>query len=249
MAGVALGRGWNMGRGLHLRILGNKGTAMAVRARALETGMAHHRRRPGHKAPGVAGVALGNRRNVIDRLAQGICEHMATAMAAGTLAGCPCMTHPRRPESREAVMTTVALRAGGNVVCRLAQRRCAVVAGRTIAVRAGIMRVNSRCPGSRGIMATIALARGTDMRHRLHLGILGKIGAAVAGRAQAGQPAVVHGRGAPVDETADMAGIALRDTGNMIGRARQCIGEKIRAVVAGRALACQAVMAHLGRLE
>ena len=82
-------------------------------------------------------------------------------------------------------------------------------------------------------MAGIALSAGADVRHRLHLGILGKIGAAVAGRTQAVQPAVVHGGGTPVDETADVTGIALGNAGNVVDRALQGIGEEIRPVVAG----------------
>jgi len=227
VASIALSRGRNMGRGLHLRILGNESTAMTVRARTLQARMTHHRRRPGHKSSGVAGIALGNGRNMVDRLGQRIGVYMTAAMAAGTLAGRTRMTHPRRPEGREAGMTGVALRAGGDVVGRLPQRRCTVVTGGALAIGAGIVRVNSRCPGDCGGVAGIALSAGADVRHRLHLGILGQIGAAVAGRTQPGQSAVVHGSRTPVDETADVAVIALGNAGNVIDRARQRIGEKI----------------------
>lgn len=109
----------------------------------------------------------------------------------------------------------------------LAQRSGAIVTGRTCTVSAGIVRINCRCPGNRRSMASITLTAGADVRHRLHLGILGNIGATVAGRAQAGQPAVVHGGGAPVDETTDVAGIALGGAGYVVGRARQRIGKEI----------------------
>jgi len=249
VAGIALGRGRNMGRGFYLRILGNESAAVTGRARTLEAGVTHHRWRPSHKASGVAAIALGNSRNMVHRFGQRIGENVAAAMAGGTLARRSCMAHPRRLEGRKAGVAGIALRAGGDVVGRLAQRRCAVVTRGAPAVGAGIVRVNSRCPGSRGVMASIALSAGADVRHRLDLGILGEISAAVAGRTQAVQPAVVHGSGAPVDETADVAGIALGGTGNVIDRALQRIGEEIRPIVTGRALAGHAAVIHLGRLE
>lgn len=233
VAGIALSRGRNMGRGLHLRILGNESTAMAVRARTLQAGVTHHRRHPGHKTSGMAGIALGNGRNMVNRLGQRIGVYMAAAMAAGTLAGRTRMAHPRRPERREAAVAGVALRTGGNVISRLAQRRCAIVTGGALAIGAGIVRINSRRPGNRGGVAGIALSAGADVRHRLHLGILGQIGAAMAGRTQAGQTAVVHGGWSPGDETADVAGIALGNAGNVVDRASQRIGEEIRPIVAG----------------
>ncbi len=76
-------------------------------------------------------------------------------------------------------------------------------------------------------MTGIALTTSADMRHRLHLGVLGKVGATVARRTQAGQPAVIHGGRIPGDETADVAGVTLGDAGNVIGRTRQGIGKYI----------------------
>ena len=76
-------------------------------------------------------------------------------------------------------------------------------------------------------MASIALRTRVYMRRRFHLCILGQVSSAMAGRAQAGKPAVIHGGRAPVYKAADMAGIALGDAGNMIDRARQRIGEEI----------------------
>lgn len=65
VAGIALGGGRNMGGRLHLRILCNESAAMAARARPLQTRVIHHRREPGDKTAGMAGIALGNCRYVI----------------------------------------------------------------------------------------------------------------------------------------------------------------------------------------
>lgn len=186
VAGITLSRGRNMCRGLHLRILGNESAAVTVRARTLETGVVHHRRRPCHKAICVAGVALGNSWNMVDRFGQRIGVHIAAAVAGGTLAGRSRMAHPRRLEGRETGVAGVALRADGDVVGRFAQCCCAVVAGGALAVGAGVVRINSRRPGKRRGMAGIALSSSADVRHRFHLGILGQIGAAVTGRTQTG---------------------------------------------------------------
>ena len=135
------------------------------------------------------------------------------------------------------------------MVGRLAQRRRTVVTSRALAVSTGIVCVSRRCPGNRRIVAGITLSAGSDVRHRLHLGILGKVCAAVAGRAQTGQPSVIHGGGSPGHEAADVASVTLSNAGNMINWACQRIGEEIGSIVAGRALPGHAAVVHLGRLE
>lgn len=68
VAGIALCGGRNMGRGLGLRVLGDVGTAVAGRALSGQTGVAHHRWRPGCVAASMAGIALGGRRDMRCRL-------------------------------------------------------------------------------------------------------------------------------------------------------------------------------------
>lgn len=143
------------------------------------------------------------------------------------------MIHPRRFEGREVGMAGIALRTARNMVGRFSKRRRAIVAGGTLAVSAGIVRVNGCCPGNCRVVAGVTLGGGADVRRRLHLGILGEIGTTMTGRAQPRQPAVIHGGGAPVNEAADMASIALGDARNVIDRSRQGIGKEIGAVVAG----------------
>lgn len=127
VAGVALRCGCNMCRRLHLRVLCDVGSAVAVRAQTLKTGMAHHRWRPGRKPCAMAGVALGNGRNMIDRFSQRIRICITAAMAGGTLAGSSGMAHPRRLESRETGVAGVTLSAGRNMVSRFAERGGAIV--------------------------------------------------------------------------------------------------------------------------
>ena len=175
----------------------------------------------------MASITLGNGRNMVGRFAQCIGKSITAAMTGGTLPRRAGMIHSRGLEGGEVGMAGIALRTAGNMVGRFSKRRRAIVAGGTLAVSAGIVRVNGCCPGNCRVVAGIALGIGADVRRRLHLGILSKIGATVTGRAQPGQPAVIHGGGAPVNEAADVACIALGDARNVIDRTRQRIGEQI----------------------
>lgn len=69
---------------------------------------------------------------------------------------------------------------------------------------------SSSRPGCRRAMAGIALGASADVGCRLCLSVLGKKNTAVAGRALARHARMVHRGWRPGDETADVAGIALR---------------------------------------
>lgn len=110
--------------------------------------MVHHRRRPGYKAPSVAGITLGNCRDVIDRLAQCIGKGIAAAMAGRALSGSAGMVHPCRFEGREIGMTGFALSRRWDMVGWLAQCGCTIVTTGTLTVSACVVRINSSCPGN-----------------------------------------------------------------------------------------------------
>ena len=130
-------------------------------------------------------------------------------------------------------MTYRALCRSGDMRCRLAQRRGAVMAGGTIDVACS-MGIRGRQPGC-GVVTGVALQRGWQVRCRFCQGILGIESAAMAGRAIAGRgwsggSGVTH-RGRGKRHIADMAGIALRGGRDMVGR----LAKRIGSVVARRA--------------
>lgn len=106
-----------------------------------------------------------------------------------------------------------------------------------------------RRPRGRRAMAGIALGGRADVGYRLGLGILGKKNTAVASRALARRACMVHGGRRPGDETADVAGIALRRGRNVHVRFRLRIGEIVGTAMTARTLAHRADMVHLRRLE
>ena len=160
--------------------------------------------------------------------------------------------HRHRIERREILVTDIALRiAGRNMRSRLTKRRDAVTVGASIGRRRagrGMIKAG-RCPGSRGLVTTIALRRGSQVRAGFALGILSQIGATVTRRTQIGRAGVIHRTGGP-DRRGGMAGITLRDgRWNMADRACLCIGIDVGAVMAGGALSRGASVVHRCRIE
>ena len=175
-----------------------KGIGPVVAGRA---GSGHHvlvrvaGRLPGRRR--MAGIAPGCRLDVDQRLAQGVGKIVAATVAGGALPGRSCMTHLRWPEGREIGMTAIALRTGRNVIDRLAERRAAVVAGRTIPGRAGLVGILHQRPAVGRGVAAVTLGGGADMGKRLGQCIAVDIGAAMADRTLALQAVVIHHRRRP----------------------------------------------------
>lgn len=154
VAGIALGGGRDMGWRFHLGVLCNVCAAVAsgtvaCRDRRIRAGMAHDARREGDEAVHVTDIALRTGRDVGRRLAQRIDGSVGSAVAGGALAGQPGVIHPRRLECSVIGMAGIALNAGGNVHCRLAEHGYAVVAGRAVAGCRGAVGVGSAGPGGR----------------------------------------------------------------------------------------------------
>jgi len=80
------------------------------------------------------------------------------------------------------------------------------------------------------VVASIALCGGLNVVWRFGQGVLADVGAAVAGRALAGQPRMAH-RGRSKSRVILVASVTLRRSGNMDGRFAKGVG----AVMAGRA--------------
>lgn len=105
------------------------------------------------------------------------------------------------------------------------------------------------CPGRGRRVTAIALGSRRDVCSRLCLGVLGDESTAMTTDALARHAGVIHRRWRPVDETADMACIALscrRDVGCRFG---QGIGENKGAIVAIGTLSDGTNVVHQGRLE
>lgn len=141
---------------------------------------------PGHRS--MAGVARLCGRNMRHRLGLCIDGNIGSAMAGSAITGSDratgsTMVHQPRRKSDEAGMTGVALRRGWYVIGRLAKRTGAVMAGGTPSshrrICGGVVECRG-CPGGGRTVANIALSEIHDVRRRFHLGILGKISAAVA---------------------------------------------------------------------
>ena len=186
MAGIALRRGRNMRRRLALGVLGNIGTAMAGRTLAGQTGMVHRHWRPGKVAALVAGVALVGGGNVRRRFAQRIDRDISAAMTGRAVGdrhrtGCTGVAHHGRLEGRVVGVTDRTLSRRRDVRGWLAERRRAVVAGRTLAHCSGIVGESGIRPGTRRLVAGIALRSGKDVGRRLDLRIDAQISTAVAG--------------------------------------------------------------------
>ena len=197
----------------------------------------------------MAGVAPGRRLDMGQRLAQRVGEIVAAAVASGALPGRPGVAHLGRPEGCEIGVTAIALRTGRNVIDRFAERRAAVVAGRTIAGGAGLVGILHQCPAIGRGMTGVALRRGADVGDRFGQGVAIDVSAAVAGRTLPLHPGVVHHRWRPRGIAIDVTGIALGRGRNMNGRLGQRIGEQIGAVMASRAFAGACRMVHAGRGE
>ena len=98
-------------------------------------------------------------------------------------------------------------------------------------------------------MASIALGASADVGCRFGLCILGKKNTAVASRALARHARVVHRRGRPGYETADVAGIALRRSRDMHVGFRLRIGEIVGTAMAICTQTHRIDVIHLRRLE
>jgi len=93
-------------------------------------------------------------------------------MAGRALPGEACMVHRHRLESKEIVMTGIALGAGGNMGIWLAQSRGVVMASRALSCGRRIMHEGDRGPTGVGFVAGITLRAGADMGGRFSLSIL-----------------------------------------------------------------------------
>lgn len=102
------------------------------------------------------------------------------AVADGDRPGRPGVTHRGRPEGIVVVMASGALRGSRDMRGRLAQGSHSVVAGRTLADRAGVVGVDGCSPAHRRLVAGIALRRGADVGGWLDLGIQRQIRPGVA---------------------------------------------------------------------
>jgi len=127
VAGRTLRARRDMGQRLALGVLRQVGAAVAGRALA-QAAVVHHRRRPVEEAVGMAGIAFRTDRDMAGRLGLGVLGQVAAVMATRTLAVEAAVVHPGRLEGGEVIVTGIALAAGRDVRCRLAQRRRSVMA-------------------------------------------------------------------------------------------------------------------------
>lgn len=197
--------------------------------------MAHHSGREGNKAIHMAYIALRAGRDVCRWLAQCIHAHVGSAMASRALAGQPRMIHPCRFESSVIRMTRIALGAGGNMRCHLAERGHSIMAGRTVTSCRRVMRISCASPGCHRLVTGIALRRGRNVGRRFGQRIGSHEGTVmatrtIAGRHRAGSPAMAHRRRGKQGGIA-MTGVTLSRGRNMIGR----LTHGRRAVVTSRA--------------
>ncbi len=210
----------------------------------------------------MACIAGLGRRNMRDILGLGVDGNIGSVMAARTVAGgyrarCAAVAHRCRCKSRVILVASITLRRSGNMEGRLTEGAGAVMTGRA---PAGGRRVcgsvieGGRCPANGRVVAGITLRRGQNMSRGLGLRVLSDVGAAVAGRAPAGQPGVVHHGGRPGGIAAGVAGITLGSRRDMRCRLGKRIDRNVTAVVASRAVGnrnrprCPGV-AHRGRAE
>lgn len=98
----------------------------------------------------------------------------------------PGVAHRGGPEGVVVAMAGGTLRGGWNVGGRLAQGGGSIVAGRTLADRAGIVGISGGGPGCCRVVAGVTLRRGADVSGRFDLGIQRQVSACVAGRTVAG---------------------------------------------------------------
>jgi len=168
--------------------------------------------------------------------------------------------HGRRRESRERGVAGIAGRRGRNVRRRLGQ----ALVGRTVVAGIATVVADHRRrrelavilgggrPTAGGLVAIGTLRRGRLVGHRLLLGILRNVAAAVAGRTALGHDIgqrVIHGGRRPGHVAILVAGIALIRDRHVTTRLGQRIGKQVVAAVAPGALAGAARVVHLGRLE
>lgn len=196
---------------------------------------------------GMAGVALGRRADMGQRLGQGIAGNIGAAVAVRALAVQSGMVHHGRRPGRETVdVTGVALGQGGNVQGRLGQ--CiGVDIGSAMAAGAfpgrSIMAHPGWCEGRKVGVAAIALRCGRDVIGRFSEGLA----AVVTGRATAADwrtgRSVIKGCRRP-GACRVVAGIALGRRADVRCRLGLGILADIAATVATGALAAQAGMVH-----
>jgi hypothetical protein len=109
---------------LHLRVLRQIGAAVTGGALAFETRMVHGggRKRHGIQMARIAGAGSGY---VRCGLGPRVGRRVRTVVAGRALATYANVVHRRRPERHEILVTSVALRGGWYVVCRLGQSSAA----------------------------------------------------------------------------------------------------------------------------
>lgn len=186
VAGIALSRRRNMSGRFGLRVLGEIGATVAGRTLAGQSGMVHHRRRPGCIAASMAGIAPGSRRDMRGRLGQRIHRNVITVVARRAISHCnrsrcPGMTHHGGPEGIVVVMAGRTLCSGRNVIGRFTQCSHAIMARRTYSDRSSLMDIGDSSPGHRCRMTGVALRGGGDVGRRLDLGIDRHVSPCMAG--------------------------------------------------------------------
>src|SRR5205823_373490 len=150
------------GRGIGARVHADEVGGL-VAARAAERhrrGMAHGRERPGRElGRRVAGLAryrgaAAADREVVGREAVGVHAVVTGGAAAGH-----AHVGEHRPRPAERRMAGVAFEVGDDVRRPLALRHRAVVAGRAAAARLGVVEVDGRIPGDRGVAGPALIGR------------------------------------------------------------------------------------------
>ena len=134
---------------------------------------------------------------------------------------------------RVAGVAIAAFRRGGHVICRLAGRRCAVVAAGARALHLRVIHLRYRHPGISAV-ASLAHVAGSNVRRRL----AHRRGAVVTRGAVVDDAGVVEGRGNP--RVGRVASTALGGSRHVIGR----FTRRYRTVVA-----TQASPLHLGVID
>ena len=131
----------------------------------------------------MAGVALAGFRNVRHPLSVRLRKSIRAVVTIRTSAGRSGVVHERGLEGEKISVAGVALGVSRHVVGRLTQTRSArLVTGRAIAdvsYRPVDMCISHRRPRDRVFMTGVALRGRRNVRHRLHLCVLGQISTTV----------------------------------------------------------------------